>query len=144
MIYLNINPPRATDQMKKWTVNPKTGKPRPYRPSNVQAARDMLRTALLPHKPKEPYSGPVVLVVAWKFSYSKGHKDGEYKTTRPDTDNLQKALKDVMTELHFWHDDAQVVAEVPIKVWAKQPGICVEVRQLGRFYRKEEILDAIP
>lgn len=26
-------------------------------------------------------------------------KDGEYKTTRPDTENLQKLLKDVMTGL---------------------------------------------
>ena len=29
------------------------------------------------------------------------HEDGEYRTTRPDTDNLQKLLKDCMTAVGF-------------------------------------------
>ena len=33
--------------------------------------------------------------------------DGEYRTTKPDTDNLQKLLKDCMTATGFWTDDAQ-------------------------------------
>ena len=51
-------------------------------------------------------------------------------TSKPDTDNLVKLLKDVMTELHFWKDDAQVASEVIEKYWADLPGIYVKVESL--------------
>lgn len=53
--------------------------------------------------------------------------DGAWKTTKPDTDNLDKALKDEMTRLHFWKDDAQVCSEISEKFWADVPGIFVKV-----------------
>ena len=55
------------------------------------------------------------------------HANGEWKTTKPDTDNLDKALKDEMTRLRFWHDDAQVASEISEKFWADVPGIFVKV-----------------
>jgi Holliday junction resolvase RusA-like endonuclease len=68
------------------------------------------------------------LVTKWCFPITDKHKNGEYKTTRPDTDNLQKMLKDVMTKLGYWSDDALVVSEITEKFWATIPGIyiCVE------------------
>ena len=46
-------------------------------------------------------------------------------------DNLQKLLKDVMTECHFWMDDAQVASEIAEKFWVHTaPGIYVEVQTL--------------
>ena len=56
-------------------------------------------------------TGPVTLTAAWHFPIPDGHRDGEPKTTKPDTDNMQKLLKDVMTEAGFWKDDAQVFSE---------------------------------
>ena len=41
-----------------------------------------------------------------------------------------KLLKDIMTELHFWKDDAQVASEVTEKYWADIPGIYVKVESL--------------
>ena len=32
---------------------------------------------------------------------AQGHRRSNWKATKPDTDNLQKALKDGMTALHF-------------------------------------------
>ena len=55
---------------------------------------------------------------------------GEYRTSKPDTDNLVKMLKDVMTELGFWKDDAQVASEVIEKYWAQIPGIYVKVENV--------------
>ena len=49
------------------------------------------------------------MVTKWCFPKGK-HSDGEYKATKPDTDNLQKMLKDVMTEVGFWKDDALVAS----------------------------------
>ena len=75
-------------------------------------------------------TGPLRLTTWWCFPIKGKHKDGEYKTSRPDTDNLVKLLKDVMTELHFWGDDAQVACEVICKYWAERPGIYVKVESL--------------
>ena len=58
------------------------------------------------------------------------YKDGEYKATRPDTDNLQKMLKDCMTKCGFWKDDALVVSEITEKFWAKTPGIFIRIEDV--------------
>ena len=50
------------------------------------------------------------LLVKWCFP-ADGRKSGSWRTSKPDTDNLEKALKDEMTRLHFWADDAQVPPE---------------------------------
>lgn len=50
------------------------------------------------------------------------------KQTRPDTDNLDKALKDVMTELGFWTDDALVAREHIAKIWHRaKPGLFIRI-----------------
>lgn len=40
-------------------------------------------------------------------------------TKKPDLDNLAKQLKDAMTRLNFWHDDAQVVCLRCEKIYAE-------------------------
>lgn len=45
------------------------------------------------------------------FPRNKTHKHKEWRVTKPDTDNLQKMLKDCMTLTGFWNDDAQVVVD---------------------------------
>lgn len=49
---------------------------------------------------------------------------------KPDTDNLQKLLKDCMTARGFWKDDAQVASEICEKFWAERPGIYICVEEL--------------
>jgi len=53
-----------------------------------------------------------------------------WKTTKPDTDNLIKMLKDCMTTAGFWKDDAIVCSEVTEKFLAFHPGIYVKVVSL--------------
>ena len=54
--------------------------------------------------------------------------DGQWKVSKPDTDNLVKGLKDIMTDSGvFWHDDAQVCAEIITKRYADVPGIYITV-----------------
>ena len=103
------------------------GKPVLYDPPTVQAARSKLASHLAQHALDTPLTGGVRLMVKWLFPKGK-HKDGEYRTTKPDTDNLQKLLKDCMTFCSFWKDDALVVSEIVEKFWAEHPGIwiCIE------------------
>ena len=123
--FLSMIPPTVTHQEKKTAVV--KGKPVYYEPPELKDARAKLRAYLSSHAPSQPMNGALRLLVKWCFSIKGNHKDGEYRTSKPDTDNLQKLLKDVMTACGFWHDDAQVASEIIEKFWADIPGIYIEV-----------------
>lgn len=120
--------PTTTHQEKKVMV--RNGKPFFYEPAEVKATRQLLTDHLIKHVPEKMITGPVRLVVKWCFLATGKHHDGEYRKTKPDTDNLQKMLKDCMTALHFWKDDALVVSEVVEKFWADMPGIYIAIEEL--------------
>lgn len=125
--FLPMIPPTVTHQEKQVTVV--NGKPRFYEPRELKTARVKLRDALAPYKPEKPMTVGVGLVVKWYFPRGR-HPDGSYRITKPDTDNLQKLLKDVMTDLGFWKDDALVASEIVEKFWAERPGIFIYVETL--------------
>lgn len=106
------------------------GKPVHYEPEKLKAARSKLMGYLGRHTPATPLQGAIRLGVKWCFPITGKHEDGEWKTTRPDTDNLQKLLKDCMTDLGYWKDDAQVASEIVEKFWASNPGLYVMVQEL--------------
>ncbi len=126
--FMAMIPPTCTHQEKQ--VRVVNGKPQFYDPPEVRTAREKLRAHLAKHKPPEPYPCGVRLVVKWLFPKGK-HPDGSYRTTRPDTDNLQKMLKDCMTSEGFWKDDALVCSEVVEKFWAETPGIWIRIEPVG-------------
>ena len=106
--FLSLDPPRVTGQMKGLNFEER----RVYTKPQVLEAEALFAWHLKRHVPKEPLKGALRLAVTFFFGYSgKSHGDGEWKTTRPDTDNLIKVLKDTMTKLRFWDDDAQVAEE---------------------------------
>jgi Holliday junction resolvase RusA-like endonuclease len=123
-----MKPPTATQQMHQVSVV--NGKPHFYEPSEVAQARAKLLTAVCRHIPVEPFTGGVALLVKWCFPVTGKHRDGEYRTTKPDLDNLQKMLKDVMTGCGFWTDDALVCREIVEKFWADKPGIFIRVEAI--------------
>lgn len=120
--------PTTTHQQKQVTV--KNGKPIFYEPPDLVAARAKLTAHLGPNTPEQKFTGPVRLTTKWCFPLSGKHHDGEWKATKPDTDNLQKLLKDCMTDLGFWKDDALVASEIAEKFWAKVPGIYIRIEEL--------------
>lgn len=91
--------------------------------------REQLISALAIHRPLKPIEKGCRLIVKWLFPAGK-HKPGTYKMTKPDTDNLQKLLKDCMTQCGFWEDGALVVSETVEKLWSDIPGIHVVIEEL--------------
>ncbi len=120
--------PTCTHQQKQITVI--NGKPVFYEPEDLKAARSKLMAHLGKHVPETKYTGPIRLITKWCFPRGK-HKNGQWKTTKPDTDNLQKLLKDCMTDVGFWTDDVLVVSEIAEKFWAETPGIYIKIEELG-------------
>jgi len=127
--FMPMIPPTKTHQEKQ--VRVVNDKPQFYEPAEVKAVRAKLEAHLSWHIPKEKYTGAVRLITKWCFPITGKHKNGEYKTTKPDTDNLQKMLKDVMTSLGYWTDDALVASEIIEKFWAEVPGIYIRIEPLG-------------
>lgn len=125
--FMPMVPPTCTHQEKQARI--RNGKPVFYEPQELKTARLKLMGHLSRHRPEFPYEAGVRLMVKWCFPKGK-HQDGEYRVTRPDTDNLQKLLKDCMTAAGFWKDDCLVASEIVEKFWAEIPGIYIRVEEL--------------
>ena len=126
--FMPMVPPTTTFQAKKLAVV--KGKPVLYDSPQLHAVKYKLMGHLSNYVPEEPLTGPVRILVKWCFPITGKHSDGEWKITKPDTDNLQKALLDSMTMLKFWKDDAQVCSQIVEKFYSQVPGIFVYVTQL--------------
>lgn len=127
--FMAMNPPTVTHQEKQ--VRVVNGKPVFYEPAELKTAREKLTAYLGRYRTllDRPCEGAVRLTVKWCFPKGK-HRNGEYRITKPDTDNLQKLLKDCMTRTGFWKDDAQVASEIVEKFWADIPGIYIRIEEL--------------
>lgn len=99
-----------------------------YKTKDQQANERTLEACLKEHQPEKPLSGPLVLefVAALPVPRSKSKKAKEamlngwdYPAKKPDLDNLAKQLKDAMTRMQFWGDDAQVVCLRCKKIYAE-------------------------
>lgn len=126
--FMAMIPPTATAQEHKVAV--RNGKPIFYDPPDVKAAKEKLIANLSKYSLNTPYREGVRLITKWLFPNDGKHKDGEYKISKPDTDNLQKMFKDCMTKLDFWTDDQLVASEICEKFWANIPGIYVRIEEL--------------
>jgi Holliday junction resolvase RusA-like endonuclease len=60
--------------------------------------------------------GPIRIDIMFSFK-RKGNKPREFKISKPDLDNLDKAVMDALTDAGVWGDDAQVVEKHSLKVW---------------------------
>lgn len=111
-IYLPGNPSTRTAQQKGETVI--KGRTHHYEKKEVREAKEKLQRQLQPYAPCEPIKGPVFLTINWGFELKRCKKE-DWKITRPDLDNLEKGLLDVMTKAGFWEDDSQVVLKTTSK-----------------------------
>ena len=130
--------------------NPK-GQPRPrafsrggvarvYDPGTAEGWKSEVAIAARPHIPAVPLTGALTLVLVFWIARPKSHfRTGKHATqlredapsrhtSKPDADNMAKALMDAMTTLGFWQDDAQIARlEVSKFYVSRVPGVDVTV-----------------
>lgn len=126
--FMPMIPPTVTFQDKELAVI--KGRPVIHDSAQLHAVKAKLRGHLAKYAPAEPIQGPIRIMVKWCYPVTGKHRAGEWKITKPDTDNLQKALLDCMTKLRFWKDDSQVCSQIVEKFWSDVPGIFVYINQL--------------
>lgn len=132
--FLPMIPPTMTAQEKDITVvkNKKTGKHIPvvYEPAELKAVRLKLMGHLAKHTPEEPFIGATQIIVKWLFPITGKHKEGEWKITKPDLENLEKMPFDIMQDLGFYGNDAILCSKITQKFYAKTPGIYIKIESL--------------
>lgn len=91
-----------------------------YTPDTANGFKECIYAVAREHTPKVPLTGPVSMTVTAVFARPKSHygtgKNADklrsdaphYHTSKPDRDNVEKAILDALTRLGFWKDDAQV------------------------------------
>lgn len=129
-------PPTATAQQKGAFVC--GGRVRFYTKKKVRQSENFLAALISMHTPDVPFAEPVSLKVRWTFPYRKSERKRVVNagtdiphTSRPDLDNLEKNLLDVLTRLNFWTDDSLVAEKSTSKWWGPKPGIDIEIRPMG-------------
>lgn len=133
---LDCIPPTATAQQKGAFVC--GGRVRFYTKRRVRESENFLAALCSMHVPDVPFAVPVAVKVRWTFPWRKSERRGIVAagvpvphTSRPDLDNLEKNLLDVLTRLNFWTDDSLVAEKSTSKFWGPKPGIDVEIRPTG-------------
>ena len=90
------------------------------------------------HRPERIMEGPVMLKLTFMRQRPKNHfrTNGELKPdglalpfplAKPDVLKLARGVEDALTGI-IWRDDAQIVEELLLKVWADTPGVLIEIR----------------
>lgn len=80
------------------------------------------------------FTGPVHLSVLFVLPCPQDCRQSRWCTTKPDLDNLVKAVKDALTEMGAWTDDAQVVSCQLTKVQlptARATGALIDIHRFG-------------
>lgn len=118
--------PKTTAQQKKFSTKTKTF----YKTSKIKQSEYLLVRALSGRQPRKTYDTPIELSVTWLFPHTKKSKDGERKGTRPDLDNLQKLLQDIMCKLGYYKDDSLITDLTLKKRWHRHSGLIIEINEV--------------
>lgn len=127
--FIPMIPPTITAQ-EKGIGRKGNGKAYVYTKPEVKEAADRIRCRV--PMCSTPMQGSVRLITKWLYPTRDVRKNGSYKDTRPDTDNVEKMLKDILTSCGYWMDDAQVASEIVEKLWTYgSPGIFIQIEELN-------------
>lgn len=134
---LEGNPPRTTKQQKRIVVRKVHGKMVGLHidTPELKEATAWFQEKLLPHRPKQPYEGPLKLFITWVFPHTSGTAKKDLwntfpKDTSPDLANMEKLFVDTMQDMGFFANDGQIAIEVLKKQWGPNPGIYVRLGEL--------------
>ena len=121
------------------------GKARVHNPATADDWKALVAIEARKHLPERPLTGPVRVDLLFRFRrprhhYRTGKKSDIIKanapswhTSKPDRDNLEKAVLDVLTDIGMLADDSIVCEGKNIKVYADEmnkPGATVYIAEI--------------
>ena len=106
------------------------GRPGIHKKAELLRAEGAWESHLGRHAPEHPFAGPVAVSLAICRPTEGRRAQGEPCTSKPDIDNWEKTILDVMAHAGYFLDDAQVVDLHACKMWSDPQGIWVRVEEL--------------
>ncbi len=109
-----------------------------YTPATAKAWKGLVASAAKPFLSPVPLEGPLTLSLDFRFIRPKSHftttgaltkSARRAHTTKPDADNLAKAVMDALTDAGLWKDDDQIVSLSVTKTYAETQGVTVRLAQ---------------
>jgi Holliday junction resolvase RusA-like endonuclease len=82
------------------------------------------------YAPPAPIDKAVKLTVSFCYLPPACKKHAVFNTSRPDLDNLEKAVMDALTKAKIWRDDCLVVKKDSRKVFRRYEGVYIVVETL--------------
>lgn len=113
-----------------------------YDPGTAEGWKSCIAVAAKPHIPPTPLAGTIALTVEFIMPRPRAHfRTGkhaselrgdapEHHCSRPDVDNLTKAVLDALTDIGMWIDDAQIALLGAVKLYGVKPGANIEIHQV--------------
>lgn len=107
-----------------------------YNPRTADAWKLLVRNAASQKWNRQIFDGPVHVKLYVFMPRPKSHANSKcllkpsaprWHTNKPDTDNLEKAILDALTDLGLWHDDSQVCDVSKSKIYGEHPGALIIV-----------------
>ena len=90
-----------------------------YTPDTADGWKAEVRRAALANcSTPEPLRGPLSVQLTFLMPRPKSRKGDVWHATKPDGDNLTKAVLDALTDAGIWGDDAQVARQLVQKLYA--------------------------
>lgn len=131
--------PKAQPRARAFVMG--KGRIRMYTPDSADEWKRDIAGAAKAHAcvPDKPLTGALALALLFEMPRPKGHytKKGlradapTYHASRPDADNLAKAVMDALTDLGMWVDDAQVTNLIIHKHYGELPGCRITIAPQG-------------
>jgi Holliday junction resolvase RusA-like endonuclease len=131
--HVDINPvPKGRPRFSK-----AGGFMRSYTPKKTSDYETEVRTQAQSVMTREPLETPLAVYLYFRLPIPRSHSKkrqeaclngSERPTKKPDIDNLAKSVLDGLNGV-VWHDDSQIVSLHLTKVYARNPGIDLLIRE---------------
>lgn len=133
--------PKGQPRPRAFAIN---GKVRMYDPSTAEGWKNCIAGAFLHLYPSriEPFEGPLKVTLDFRMPRPRAHFRGksnelrgdapQWHGSKPDVDNLEKAVLDALTALRIWNDDSQVTSLSTTKRYTFNcpPGCSITIQSL--------------
>jgi len=111
------------------------GNGRAYQKDRIKENARALGLLMRQWRPSKPLCGPVRLILTLRYPWrhsepQKRRKRSRWKFTAPDSDNLQKQVKDVLQAVGFVRNDGQICWTECRKLWTDQEGTDVVLEEI--------------
>lgn len=122
-------PPTATHN-DLVAVSDSRGKARLVKSAALKAAEAKWEAHLAEHAPQKPLDGPIAIEMRICWPTGGRRAQGSWHAVKPDADNVEKTVFDVMAKLGYFANDSRIALHSTAKLWSDPAGIYVRMEEL--------------